>query len=139
MPTKQSLPLHYSQLIRWIEDETRPLESKLIIVPTQQIGYEITTAMAKANKLHASKIPGIQQYRINTNHGDFLLDIEYADEAEDDLYITVISDRNLSMQIANLHNITTRGISAAPKLFETLRQAVGDFPSVTINGQKASG
>jgi hypothetical protein len=46
MITDRSLPYHYRQLISWIERETQPLDAKLIVVPTKQIGYELTTAMA---------------------------------------------------------------------------------------------
>jgi len=46
MTTDRIIPYHYRQLSCWIETETHPLDAKLIIVPTQQIGYELTTAMA---------------------------------------------------------------------------------------------
>ena len=73
MRIKRGLPYHYNQLIHWIERDTRPLDAKLIIVPTQQIGYEITTAMAALSKgwLNLEALPlSTVASRVVEKHGD---------------------------------------------------------------------
>lgn len=75
----------------------------------------------------AHSIPRVQQYRVNTMFGDFIFDIE---PAEDGLrrYFTIISHYNLGRQAAMLYMATGLLYVFPEKLAATLTPLLEDFP-----------
>jgi len=87
---------------------------------------EAYTGYAKSHNLDPEAELTIQQYRVNTFFGDFIFDVQPAED-ESYRFLTVISDYNLGAQIASLYKTTGMLFVIASKLEKVLFEALSQY------------
>lgn len=81
---------------------------------------------------HTSVTPRVQQYRVNTTFGDFMFDIESAED-ESRRYLTIMSHYNMARQVALLYRYTGQLYIFPEKLANDLAPLLADFQTPPDN------